>query len=870
MRFDENSWKRTPKASLSLLWAFVVVCAPQAFAQVVQNADWFGGSGAWSNPEHWGCSTAIADKDGDCVPNGFNVAVGISNGSAVTLDITAATNVLSLVNGSSLTVGSGVTLTNELEDLIGESGSLKITGGGVVSDGTVGLGFFGSGTATVTGKGSEWKAGNIAVGGSGQGTLTIANGGVVSGSSGGLGDAPGSSGTVTVTGSGSQWNATELLNIGVQGQGTLTINSGGAVNVTGVGVSVGSESKSVGTVTVTGAGSQLNASSVKVYVGGAGHGALTLQQGATGSSLDLDVGSVAGSTGTVMLTDAGTKWTNSVGTVTIGDAGTGTLTVQNGAELSTQDEFVGKSHLGTLNLSGGSNSVSEDLTLGPSGTYNLSGTGDLTVAGKGSEGLFPETVRGHFFETGGTNTVTGTGLQVGGSSGFYVQSGGETSVPTLELSGASGGGQYVLKGSGTLTVAAKEEIGFGNNGTFTQSGGTNTGQELAVGALSVGHGTYNLSGNGLLKTGAEIIGFTLQGHIAMGSLGVFTQTGGTNEAGSLVVGAGVAGSSSYNLSGNGVLNVTSSESILAFTPKGGGAGAFNQTRGTNSASTVTIDGKICVVICTPDGTYNLSGGTLKVTNLTDNGLLDISGTGALTAGSILVGSTGTATLTGTSISVNATSTTNDGKIIEKGFGTGSTIHWGKFTGNPPIITSTVTNAFTDLSVISQGYIQSVPGSRFDITGNFINDSTKGRLWNTSTSVLDFTGSGGHTLDLGGKAGAGFTGNFAWGTLVIDAGNTLKLVTGSGDALYANTWEGLNISGDAITNIDGAPGISLYYNPANNPQLQGDYTLKGGGELMPSSPSQPTPEPATLPLFSVGLLSLKVLMRRTHALSRYRE
>lgn len=489
MRSKKNLWKETPLSLLPLSWALLAMCTTQVFAQ--NTADWIGGSGVWSNPEMWYCSGSISDLDGDCVPNGFNVDVSFDRGGQAILDKSASTNALILSNGSSLSVGSGVSLTNALEDII--DGSLTISGGGVVKDSIASVGLAGSGTATVTGKGSQWQfAGGLSgltIGGAGQGTLLIENGGVVSGAPAGLGDSAGSSGTVTVTGLGSQWNAS-FLNIGVFGRGTVTTSSGGAVNVVGSGVSLGSQAGAQGTVTVTGLGSQFNVTP-EVVVGGGGQGTLTLQQGATGSSLNLYVGGVAGGTGTVMLTDAGTKWTNSTGTVIVGDAGTGTLTVQNEADLSAQNEIVGYSHVGTLNLSGGSNSVMDTLTLGASasgtGTYNLSGTGSLTVAGKGLSVLAEvvgEDGTGYFFQTGGTNTVSGGSLAIGeGNTGYggYVQSGGQTSVLSdLDLA-LQGTGEYYLSRSGTLTVSQKEDIGVFNAGTFKQSGGTNTATSLRLG-----------------------------------------------------------------------------------------------------------------------------------------------------------------------------------------------------------------------------------------------------------------------------------------------------------------------------------------------------------------------------------------------------
>ena len=68
-------------------------------------------------------------------------------------------------------------------------------------------------------------------------------------------------------------------------------------------------------------------------------------------------------------------------------------------------------------------------------------------------------------------------------------------------------------------------------------------------------------------------------------------------------------------------------------------------------------------------------------------------------------------------------------------------------------------------------------------------------------------------------------------------------------------QGLDISGNTITNIDGAPGLFLYYDAADNPSLKGNYNLTGGGELIAANGPAPTPEPTTLLLFASGLGSL---------------
>ena len=58
------------------------------------------------------------------------------------------------------------------------------------------------------------------------------------------------------------------------------------------------------------------------------------------SSLYGYVGAVPGSDGTVTVTGAGSTWTNS-GNLFVGGGGTGTLTVADGATVSSVNGYVG-------------------------------------------------------------------------------------------------------------------------------------------------------------------------------------------------------------------------------------------------------------------------------------------------------------------------------------------------------------------------------------------------------------------------------------------------------------------------------------------------------------------------------------------------
>jgi fibronectin-binding autotransporter adhesin len=143
-----------------------------------------------------------------------------------------------------------------------DGGNFNITAGAVAGNTQGNIGFSGAtGTATVTGSGSQWNNSNIlAVGVFGNGTLSVEAGGLVSNTSGYIGSNSVSTGTATVTGSGSQWNNSNNLAVGVFGNGTLSVEAGGVVSNTGG--YIGRNSDSTGTATVTGSGSLWNNSNV--------------------------------------------------------------------------------------------------------------------------------------------------------------------------------------------------------------------------------------------------------------------------------------------------------------------------------------------------------------------------------------------------------------------------------------------------------------------------------------------------------------------------------------------------------------------------------------------------------------------------------
>ena len=111
-------------------------------------------------------------------------------------------------------------------------GSITVDGGSrlVSKIAFVNLDFFGVGSATVRGQGSQWlNTDALYIGGSYSGTLNIEAGGYVSTKSGSLAGGAISYGKTIVSGAGSFWDIRESLEVGNHGAGYLVVESGGRV-----------------------------------------------------------------------------------------------------------------------------------------------------------------------------------------------------------------------------------------------------------------------------------------------------------------------------------------------------------------------------------------------------------------------------------------------------------------------------------------------------------------------------------------------------------------------------------------------------------------------------------------------------------------
>ena len=310
--------------------------------------------------------------------------LSISGGGKVTSTHASIAKIAGAVPGSAVTVdGAGSSWTMGNGHLyVGQeaTGSLTISGGGMVSNGIVDIGF-GAGALNsfvkVTGSGSTWSnTGDLNVAWNGGATLTIEDGGQVSNTQiGYIAKNFNSTGDVTVSGADSSWDNGGDLLVGYRSGGSLTVTGGGAVtsNTATLGVLV---SQSSGTATVDGMDGDQNPSSWTItenlIVGHEGFGDLTISGGGTVSNARGTIAFRAGAIGSaVTVTGPGSTWTNNDG-LSVGVDTMGTLDITDGGVVTNAGTEVliaangGHTGLSTVSVSGANSMFSgiSDLNVG--------------------------------------------------------------------------------------------------------------------------------------------------------------------------------------------------------------------------------------------------------------------------------------------------------------------------------------------------------------------------------------------------------------------------------------------------------------------------------------------------------------------------
>ncbi|MEX2310757.1 MAG: PEP-CTERM sorting domain-containing protein [Pirellulales bacterium] len=387
--------------------------------------------------------------------------------------------------------GTTWTNTGALHVGVAGAGELDIKEGTVTNTGAfIGELPGSTGEVFVAGASAQWLSSfGLAVGYAGTGTLDIADGGFVSSLNGHIGSAPGSSGTVTVSGAGSRWLSTTMadfdFNVGRDGTGTLHIKNGGEVESTSA--IIGFHTGSVGAATVEGAGSTWTNNGPSLIVGFAGTGALNILAGGDVTNGNGFIGSAGAAVGNVTVNGNGSTWTNS-GEVRVGS---GALNITSGGAVSSTSGYVnlvdgdpGQSSAATVDGPGSTWTSGDILSIagllcpdcGDLGEI----TGTLTVQNGGDVSATNSFV-GPDVNSNGTATIGGAGstwntntLSLGGDAVFGGGEGGAGTLDILPGATVTVAQNTILFTNGTLALmgGTLDSPGIVNNGSFDFLSGT--------------------------------------------------------------------------------------------------------------------------------------------------------------------------------------------------------------------------------------------------------------------------------------------------------------------------------------------------------------------------------------------------------------
>lgn len=395
------------------------------------------------------------------------------------------------------------------------------------------IGLAGYGELMVSADGT-WSAFQhmVSVGTRDSGRMEVVNGGRVEHGHGFAGQDPRAQGQVVVQGRHpvvadhpSTWLVTGWFGLGTNGQGSLSVAGGGIVDIgkCDMGVWPGSQ----GTAEVAGTGSrwQLNSpNEVSLIVGQRGHGSVTVSNGASlVSQGDTHIGESAGGAGDLVLTHRGTSdGTNEHPTLevmhslVVGQEGVGTLRLTERAHALVRDAVIVGTDLdaspgqaSTIEVDGAESALS---ILGKDGEGSIIG---MEVGRRGSGNLLAISAGGRV-ETEYAATIGGSEAE-----GILSIDGDDSALDAhfmFEV-GRDGPGRVEISGGGRLVVdgltGAPElpengkgltYIGLRNEGEVTVRGGGTAAPsildsyaQLALGIEeSRGHGRLNIEEGGVV------------------------------------------------------------------------------------------------------------------------------------------------------------------------------------------------------------------------------------------------------------------------------------------------------------------------------------------------------------------------------------
>jgi T5SS/PEP-CTERM-associated repeat protein len=793
---------------------------------------------------------------------GANVTL---NGGTLSADGGAQATALDITTGSmTLSGGAQVTLSSSFWSSLTLSGTLTMNGGSTLTaDWNVFVAPTGTGTLNVSdgaqltttrGDGAPAlsiaspgydSSGNIFSGTGSTGIVTVGSGGSITANTGGIemdgnasqltvnangtltvddttrgvliGALASNTDTVTVTGTDASFSDTGKFIAGEAGAATINVSQGGSLSIGSQNdlsqydsLYLGDQAGSSGTMNVTDASTTVTVNG-QVDVGLSGTGNLMLRKGASmttgdvtgGTAEGIDIGAETGGTGTFIVQGEDTQLTNT-GQIVVGEDGTGTLTIADGAEVTTSihanlqtsgfDVATGKGSVGTVNITGTDTSLdASDIDLTTQGTATVTVSNAAQVTDSGDFKLAPQDGGNVTFTVTGNNTMVSiTGMaSIGGT-------GKSTATLNIQDHATFDPPDMVIAPNAAPTVQTPSTdpvTGFRLD--YVQVVNVNGGAILHVNQLTVGQ-----VGNGaLIVAGGTITADdTLTIGDQGGSQGQLLLDGGDSSLESSDVTVGNSGKGLLSI-GNGNTATTDGDATIGAEAGGSGFVVVGDSSGTNT-----------------DGADWSIGGSLTVGD-SGSGTLTVTPASSLEVGSDMViggesGGTGHVTFTGGSLSMSGKITVGDkggGSLV---FQTGATMNGSTALKVPSVVIGETLGISGSMTVTDDG------------TSVEIQDLTVGEAGTGSLTVK-----AGGTLLVDGTADVGADAIGAIQKLTLDTGGTMSvtgdLTLGTAAVASVSIKGGAQLAGDSNVVLGdeagGAAGVvtvSGTSGPPDNPTASG--------------------------------------------------
>ena len=558
----------------------------------------------------------------------------------------------------------------------GSTGEFNMTGGTLTAKGlTIGdkpktsSKDAASGTATFTNIANQSFSGDVTVGSSGNGKLTLDNSSITTTGYLYIGKVAGASGEVTLKNGSTFTSPSHSLRIGQEGTGVVNVLSGSTLNSSGQDIHIAYSSTGDGTLNIDGGAVKAN----HIMVGSAGTGLLEVKNGTIdlASGKVLYVGYAAGTVGTFNMSGADSKVT--VGLLHVGEntAKVGednkpianVATISGGSFTSLGNIFVAaeSGSLGILNVEGGTLTGKGELRIGRYGDGTMAVKNNAVVSSTGVVNV------GQYDGSTGVLNVEGGTLEA--KTDFYV---GNVGKGTMNISGGNvtpKGKLYVAYDAkstseikvtgGSLTGTSELLVGYYGKGTVTITGGdvsfaglVNVGFETgAVGDLSIKNGTFsNPTSSSTLRIGRKGTGTVevLEGGKLIventntqlgyyeGGNGTLTIDGGTANLNTLQIGFASGSTGALEVLG-GKLNVFNEISVgydgTGSAAISGGVVTTGNFVVKSGMSAALNGGTLNVASYVNEGTTTFNGATI---NLGSGGVINSTGTFTATSGSVIV------------------------------------------------------------------------------------------------------------------------------------------------------------------------------------------------------------------------------------------